>query len=65
MEVNAYSESSDSCALAILRIKKHSKVKLITNRGVNLSGKSLIEQARNIIGSNFICMVFAGSRHME
>ena len=66
MEINIYAESNVSSALEIIRTKKFAKIKLITNGGKNLTGKTLIEQARSIIGSNFVCLVFAGTkRHME
>ena len=66
MEVNIYPKRSVEESLEIIRTKKHSKIKLITNAGQNLSGKKLIEESRKIIGSNFICLVFASSLgHME
>ncbi|KAK8839761.1 hypothetical protein M9Y10_031466 [Tritrichomonas musculus] len=63
MEVNVYFSKSVDEALEIIKRKKKNKIKLITNGGINLTGKKLIEEARKIIGSNFVCFVFASSRN--
>ena len=61
MEVNVYFAQSMDEGLEIIQRKKKNKIKLITNSGYDFSGKKLIEEARKIIGSNFVCMVFASS----
>ena len=58
-EVNVYFSKSVDEALEIIKRKKKNKIKLITNGGYNLTGKKLIEEARKIIDSNFVCFVFA------
>ena len=61
MEVNVYGKKSVEEAVDIIRKKKYAAVKLITNAGGDQkTGRDLILQAREIIGSNFICLVFAG-----
>lgn len=65
-QINVYKCKSVSEGVDLINLKKHNKIKLITNGGINLTGKQLIEQARKIVGSNFVCLVFAGSRnHIE
>lgn len=66
MEVNVYGVDSVSKAVEIIQRKKRNKIKLMTNAGKSLTGKKLIEEARKIIGSNFVCLVFARSHgHLE
>ena len=66
MEVNLYSKDNADDALDIIRKKKYAAVKLITNEGPNLSGRDLIIKAREAVGSNFVCLVFAQSeKHLE
>ena len=66
MEVNIYGKKSVAEALEVIRKKKYAAVKLMTNAGENLTGKDLIIKAREIVGSDFVCLVFAGSKgHME
>lgn len=66
IEVNVYGKSSYEEAIEVIKLKKHNKVKLITNGGQGLTGKKLIEKSRDIIGSNFVCLVFAGTlEHMS
>ena len=68
MEVNVYTKKNVNNALKIIQNKKYARVKLITSGGDdnNLSGKKLIEQARKITHSNFVCLVFSDSNsHME
>ncbi|KAK8848010.1 hypothetical protein M9Y10_019062 [Tritrichomonas musculus] len=61
MEVNVYSKNSVNDALNLIRKKKKNMFKLITNAGKDLNGKDLIIEARKIIGSNFVCLVFASN----
>lgn len=66
IEVNVYFKSSVDEALNLIRLKKYNKIKLITNGGHELTGKKLIQEARKIIGSNFLCFVFASNdRHLN
>lgn len=66
IEVNLYGKKSVEEAVEVVKLKKYNKIKLITNGGNQLSGKKLIEESRKIIGSNFVCLVFARStNHFE
>lgn len=63
LEVNIYSMNNIEDALKIIRIKKHVMFKLITN---DTDGKKFIEEARSLIETNFICLVFSNStKNME
>lgn len=65
-EINVYTKNNVDSAIDLIRKKKYSALKLITNAGANKNGRDLILQARKIIGSNFVCLVFAVSEgHME
>lgn len=65
-EVNIYFKRNVEDALKLIELKKRNKFKLITNAGKNLSGKTLIEKARKIVGSNFVCLVFGmNPSHLE
>lgn len=59
MQVNVYFKRTVNDALQLINLKKKNKIKLITNGGNELSGKRLIEEARKITRSNFVCLVFA------
>lgn len=61
MQVNVYSRKSLEESMEVVRLKRKNVIKLITNGGANLSGKKLIEEARKVIGSDFVCLVFAMS----
>ena len=67
MQVNVYKAKSVDEALKIIVKKKRNMFKLITNGGgPQKTGETLIKEARKIIGSNFICFVFArDTRHYE
>ncbi|KAK8875571.1 hypothetical protein M9Y10_005740 [Tritrichomonas musculus] len=66
IEVNVYGRKTWEEAVEVLKLKKHNRIKLITNGGAGLTGKKLIEEARKIIGSNFVCLVFANSaEHLD
>lgn len=66
MEINVYTKNNVDDALEIIQKKRKNKIKLITNGGQGLTGKKLIEEARKIYGSDFVCLVFAGSSdHIE
>lgn len=64
IEVNIYFTKSVEEASGIIERKKKNKIKLITNGGgPDKTGQKLIRAARNIVGSDFVCLVFAGDRH--
>lgn len=66
IQMNVYFKKSLKDALEIVNTKKHNQIKLITNGGKGLSGKKLIEEARKILRSKFVCLVFARDiRHMK
>lgn len=53
-------------ALNIIKTNNNKKIKLITNGGVGLTGKTLIEEARKITGKTSVSLVFARSpQHLQ
>ncbi|KAK8838654.1 hypothetical protein M9Y10_032690 [Tritrichomonas musculus] len=50
-------------ALSFIRLKIKNRVKLITNGSQDFTGREFIIEARNIVGSNFICLVFSRHRY--
>lgn len=63
LEVNIYCRNNNNDALQVLRTKNKTMVKLISNGS---KGKDFIQSARNLIGSNFVSLVFTSSTgHME
>lgn len=61
-----YFKKTISEALDVIKSCGTSKIKLITNGGVELTGKTLIQEARKITGTNFVSLVFAKSpQHLE
>ena len=58
-EVNVYSKSNIDDSVDLIRKKKYVAVKLITCAVSDLSSRDLIIQSRQIIGSNFVCLVFS------
>ena len=67
IDVNIYPKDNVDEALNLIQTKKFTPFKLITNGGgQNLTGKQLIEKARLLTHSNFVCLVFAASpSHLE
>ena len=66
LQVNMYGRKSVEDSLDFIRSKIKNRVKLITNGGKDFVGKKLIEEARKIVSSNIICLVFANSeRHLK
>ena len=60
LEVNIYPRDKIEDALKVIKKKKFACFKLITNAGgEEKSGKELIEKAREIVRSNFVCLVFS------
>ena len=66
-QVNVYNTKSVDEALKVIETKKRNKFKLITNGGgQEETGRKLIEGARKIINSDFVCFVFAHDlRHLK
>lgn len=58
LHVNFYCFQTYEKALEMIKFKKNNPIRLITNLGENLSGLKFIKEARKIIGSNFLCLVF-------
>ena len=54
-EVYVYPKDNVEDAVALIKKKKYAALKLITNAS---DAENLIKQARKIIGSNFVCLVF-------
>ena len=63
IQVNMYGKKTVDEALDVIRLKIRNRVKLITNGGDTFTGRRLINEARNIVGSNFICLVFSYHTH--
>ena len=58
-KMNAYFESSIEKALEIIKRKKFNKIILISNIGLDLSGKKFVEIARQILGFNIVVLFFS------
>ena len=59
---NAYFESSIEEALEIIKRKKYNKIILISNIGLDLSGKKFVEIARQILGFNVLVLFFSKNK---
>lgn len=57
--VNVYVKSNADAAVDVIRKKKYAAVKLITKAGSDLGCPDLILRSREIIASNFVCIVFS------
>ena len=65
-KMNIYFESSVEKALEIVRKKKFNKIILISNIGLDLSGKRFVEVARKILGYDIIILFFsANNSHLS
>ena len=62
-KMNAYFEGNIEKALEIVKRKKYNKVILISNVGLDLSGKKFIEIARKILGFDVIVLFFSNNRN--
>ena len=62
-KMNAYFESSIEKALEIIKRKKYNKIILISNIGLDLSGKRFVEIARNILGFNLVVLFFSNNKN--
>ena len=58
-KMNAYFEDSLEKALEIIKRKKYNKIILISNIGLDKSGKKFIEVARKILGFNVVVLFFS------
>lgn len=63
IQVNMYVKKTVEEALSFIRLKIKNRVKLITNGSQDFTGREFIIEARNIVGSNFICLVFSRHRY--
>jgi len=57
-KMNAYFESSIEKALELIQRKKYNKIILISNIGLDLSGKRFVEIARKILGFNVMVLFY-------
>ena len=57
--MNVYFENSIEKALEIIKRKKYNKIILISNIGLDLSGKKFVETARKILGFNVMVLFFS------
>ena len=60
--MNIYFENSMEDALKFLVKRKYNKVILITNRGLDLSGKRFVEITRKIFGFNLMVLFFSANK---
>lgn len=58
LHVNFYCFTSFDKALEMIKLKRKNPIRLVTNSGDNLAGTKLIREARKIVGSNFLCLIF-------
>ena len=61
-QLNAYFESSIEKALELIKRKKFNKIILISNIGLDLSGKKFVEIARQILGFNVLVLFFSKNK---
>ena len=59
---NSYFVSSTEKALEIIKRKKFNKIILISNIGLDLSGKRLVEVARKILGFDIVVLFFSSNK---
>ena len=60
---NSYFVSSAEKALEIIERKKYNKIILISNIGLDLSGKRLVEVARKILGFDIAVLFFSNNKN--
>ena len=66
LDKNIYFESCTEKALELIERKKFNKIILISNIGLDLSGKKFVEIARKILGFNIIVLFFSNNtKHLE
>ena len=61
-KMNAYFESSIEKALKLIQRKKYNKIILISNIGLDLSGKRFVEIARKILGFNVMVLFYSKNK---
>ena len=62
-KMNAYFESSIEKALELIQRKKYNKIILISNIGLDLSGKRFVEIARKILGFNVMVLFYSKNKN--
>ena len=62
-KMNAYFEGSIEKSLEIVKRKKYNKIILISNIGLDLSGKRFIEIARKILGFDVMVLFFSNNKN--
>lgn len=60
--MNAYFVSSTEKALEIIKRKRFNKIILISNIGLDLSGKKFVEIARKILGYDIVVLFFSNNQ---
>ena len=63
LDVNIYFESCTEKALELIERKKFNKIILISNIGLDLSGKKYVEIARKILGFNIMVLFFSNNNN--
>ena len=61
-KMNSFFDSSAERLLEIIKRKKYNKIILLSNCGVDLSGKKFVEVARKILGFDVPVLFFSGNR---
>ena len=61
LDINIYFESCTEKALELIERKKFNKIILISNVGLDLSGKKFVEIARKILGFNVMVLFFSNN----
>ena len=61
-KMNIYIENNIENALKFIHKRRFNKMILITNIGLDLSGKKFIEVARKILGSNIIVLIYSSNK---
>ena len=61
-KMNVYFESSTEKALEIIKRKRFNKIILISNIGLDLSGKKFVEIARKILGYDIVVLFFSNNQ---
>jgi len=62
-KMNAYFESSIEKALELIQRKKYNKIILISNIGLDLSGKRFVEITRKILGFNVMVLFYSKNKN--
>ena len=62
-KMNAYFIDNTEKALEIIKRKKYNKIILISNIGLDFSGKKFVEIAREILGFNLMVLFFSANRN--